>query len=90
MESDSHTASAAATGQAIASFIDRESAPDTDPHSGFWSGASRVIAEGDFYGHPIPGHRTEILLQWTLENLYLLFVCPYRGAQPQAQSQSHR
>ena len=36
-----------------------------------------MVAEGDFYGHPIPGHRTEILLQWTPENLYLLFVCPY-------------
>jgi hypothetical protein len=78
MESDSQTASAAATNQAIASFIDRESTPDTDPNSGFWTAASRLIAEGDFYGRPIPGHRTEILLQWTLQNLYILFVCPYR------------
>jgi hypothetical protein len=73
MESDS-----AGTGHAIASFIDRESPTDTDPHSSFWSGAPRVIAEGDFYGHAVPGHRTEILLQWTPANLYLLFVCPYR------------
>lgn len=73
METDS-----AACDQAIASFIDRESPPDTDPHSSFWSGASRVVAEGDFYGKPIPGHRTEILLQWTPANFYLLFVCPYR------------
>jgi hypothetical protein len=36
-----------------------------------------VIAEGDFYGHPIRGHRTEVLLQWTPQNLYLLFLCPY-------------
>jgi hypothetical protein len=74
MESDS----LATSRQAIASFIDRESLPDTDPDSGFWTGASRVIAESDFYGQPIEGHRTEILLQWTQENLYLLFVCPYQ------------
>jgi len=70
--------SSAASYQAIARFIDRESLPETDPHSSFWSGASRVIAEGDFYGRPISGHRSEILLQWTLSNFYLLFVCPYR------------
>lgn len=78
MESESPTAEIAPASEAIVSFIDRESAPDTNPHSSFWSGASRVIAEGDFYGHPIPGYRTEVLLQWTPENLYLLFVCPYR------------
>jgi hypothetical protein len=70
--------SSLASGQAVANFVDRESVPDTDPASGFWSGASRVIAEGDFYGRPIAGHRTEILLQWTPLNLYLLFVCPYQ------------
>ena len=77
MESDSHTASTATGPLAIASFTLRESQPDTDPHSAFWSSASRVIAEGDFYGHPIRGHRTEVLLQWTPQNLYLLFLCPY-------------
>jgi hypothetical protein len=74
MENDSNIES----NQAIASFIDCESSPDTNPHSNFWSRASRVIAEGDFYGQPIPGHRTEILLQWTSANLYILFVCPYQ------------
>jgi hypothetical protein len=74
MESDSP----AASNHAIASFIDRESPPDTDPESSFWSGASRVIAESDFYGNPIAAHRTEIFLRWTKENLYLLFVCPYQ------------
>jgi hypothetical protein len=62
---------------AVATYIDRESQPDTDPHSDFWSSASRIIWEKDFYGNPIPGHRTDVLLQWTHENLYLLFVCPY-------------
>jgi hypothetical protein len=39
----------AASGHAIASLIDRESQPDTDPHSSFWSHAPRVVAESDFY-----------------------------------------
>ena len=74
MESDSPATSR----QAIAWFINRESLPDSDPGSGFWAGASRVIAESDFYGNPIKGHRTEVLLQWTPKNLYLLFVCPFQ------------
>jgi hypothetical protein len=64
--------------QAIASFATADSAPDTDPNSAFWSHASRIVAEGDFYGHPVPNHRTEILLQWTPGNLYVLFVCSYK------------
>lgn len=75
---ESESAAAATNNQAIASFIDRESASDTDPNSSFWSGASRLFIEGDFYGHPIPAHRTEVLLQWSPNNLYLLFVCPYQ------------
>lgn len=70
--------SPAASNHAIANFIDRESPPDTNPESSFWSGTSPVIAESDFYGHPISGHRTEILLRWTPQNLYVLFVCPYQ------------
>ncbi len=75
MDHDSHTATAT---EAIASFATSDSGPDTDPHSAFWSGASRIIAEGDFYGNPVPDHRTEILLQWTTQNLYILFACPYQ------------
>jgi hypothetical protein len=64
--------------QAIASFSARESAPDTNPHSAFWLGATSVIAANDNLGNPVPGHETEILLQWTEQNFYLLFVCPYQ------------
>lgn len=64
--------------QAIASFIDRDTKPDTDPASPFWSAASRVDFESDFYGQPIPGHHSQVLLQWSEKNLYLLFVCPYQ------------
>ena len=74
MAGDLHPADHA---QAIAGFIATDSSADTDPHSAFWSGASRIIAEGDFYGRPIPNHRTEILLQYSPLNLYALFVCPY-------------
>jgi hypothetical protein len=63
--------------EAIASFSPRDSVPDTEPCSTFWSGATRVVAEGDFIGEPVAGHRTEILMQWTAANFYLLFVCPY-------------
>src|SRR5664279_5708499 len=75
MDDNSHTATAT---EVIASFATSDSGPDTDPHSAFWSGASRIIAVGDFYGNPIPDHRTEILLQWTARNFYILFACPYR------------
>jgi hypothetical protein len=75
MTFQSHHADAA---EAIASFAASDSGPDTDPDSAFWSGASSVIAAGDFYGRPVPNHRTEILLQWTANNLYGLFICPYQ------------
>jgi hypothetical protein len=77
MESVS-SATTATSNRAVANFIDRDSAPDTDPQSRFWSRASHVIAESDFNGRPIAGHRTEVLLQWTVKNLYVLFVCPYQ------------
>lgn len=79
MPNDSLTPATTSSNQAIASFASCDSSPDTDPHSAFWSGASRIIAEGDFYGRPIPGHRTDVLLQWTINNFYLLFVCPYQN-----------
>lgn len=63
---------------AIATFIDCDSAPDTDPDSAFWSLAPRLVFEGNFDGQPIPGHRSQVLLQWTPNSLYLLFVCPYQ------------
>lgn len=74
MAGDRHPADHA---QAIASFIASDSKTDTNPQSVFWAGASRIIAEGDFYGRPIPNYRTEILLQYSPSNLYALFVCPY-------------
>jgi Carbohydrate-binding family 9 len=77
MSSERQTAATVSSAQAIASLAPAESGPDTDPHSAFWSHAARLIAEGDFFGVPVSGHRTEILLQWTAANFYVLFVCPY-------------
>jgi len=70
--------SSSARTHATARFVDRDSGPDTDPHSDFWAGASSVIARNDNLGNPVPGHKTEVLVQWTLKNLYLLFICPYQ------------
>jgi Carbohydrate family 9 binding domain-like len=69
---------AAVRTQAIAAFVSSDSGPDLNPRSRFWSGASRIAAEADFHGQPIPDHRTEVLFQWTVANFYVLFVCPYR------------
>jgi Domain of unknown function (DUF1083). len=74
MKIDSHSA---AVTQAIASYSPIESGPEIDPASGFWSHASRIVAESDFNGRSVPNHRTEILLQWTPAYLYTLFICPY-------------
>ncbi len=75
---DPHLATADSAARAIASFAPHDSAPDTNPQSAFWSGASGIIAESDRYGKPVAGHRTEILLRWTPANFYALFICPYQ------------
>ena len=48
-----------------------------DPAAAQWKNVSPVIAEGDRYGKPVVGHRTEIRSRWTKENLYILYVCPF-------------
>jgi len=62
---------------ATARFRDRDSPADTNPHSSFWDGAPSVIAEADAFGDPVPELKTEVLAQWTSDNLYFLFICPY-------------
>lgn len=52
-------------------------APETDPNSQFWRGAPQIIFNGDPFGKPIPGHRTEVRSRWTNQNLYLLFISQY-------------
>ena len=76
MSSDPHSGPSNRT-YATARFVSSDSGPDLDSHSPFWIGAPRIVAEVDFYGNVVPGHRTEVLLQWTTSNLYVLFICPY-------------
>jgi hypothetical protein len=78
MDQDSSTASKMENSNlAVARLIAHDSLSDTDPQSHFWSGAPSVMVDKDRFGNLVPGHQTEILLQWTGNNLYLLFVCPY-------------
>lgn len=49
-----------------------------DPQSPPWKGVPPVFAENGPRGEPVPSHRTEIRSRWTHDNIYFLFVCPYR------------
>src|SRR5437879_5650155 len=50
----------------------------TDPASPFWRAAQPIYAEADKGGHVRPGYRTEIRTRWTGENIYFLFIGPYK------------
>jgi hypothetical protein len=49
----------------------------TDPRSAFWQEAPSVYAEVDSWGKTMPAYRTQVRSRWTMNNLYLLFACPY-------------
>jgi hypothetical protein len=51
---------------------------DTDPGSVFWRQSCSVIAEVDNQGSRQPDYRTEVRSRWTQNNLYFLFICPYK------------
>jgi hypothetical protein len=72
-----NTAFAGVANQATVRFTVRESQPDTDPDSAFWHGAPSVALVNDTYGKPVHGHESEVRAQWTRDNLYFLFICPY-------------
>ena len=48
-----------------------------DPKTEFWSAASRVTADRNYLGQPIPGAPTEIRSRWSDQYLYLMYTCPY-------------
>lgn len=48
------------------------------PESPFWRDASPIFFDGDNYGRPVKGLRTEVRSRWTDSSLYLFFVCPYQ------------
>lgn len=59
-------------------YAARDVSLETDPRSAFWGDAQPVFAETDSHGKPVPEYRTEVRSRWTKDNLYLLYVCPYR------------
>lgn len=48
-----------------------------DPASAFWRDVKGIAFETDFYGKPVPKHRTEVRSRWTDGNLYLLYTCEF-------------
>lgn len=48
-----------------------------DSASKHWKGVKGVLVTRNYLGEPIPGPPTEIRSRWTLNNLYLLYICPY-------------
>lgn len=51
---------------------------NTDPASSFWRDAHPVYASVDGAGLDVAGLRTEVRSRWTTENIYFLFVCPFK------------
>jgi hypothetical protein len=52
--------------------------PDTNPTSEFWRNAPHVLARLDAGGKPVGRYATEVRSRWTTDNLYFLFICPYK------------
>jgi hypothetical protein len=42
-----------------------------------WRSIAGVVMDSDYFGAPVPGHRTEVRSRWTAGHLYLLFICQY-------------
>jgi hypothetical protein len=49
-----------------------------DPASPFWRNARPVFAQVDKQGWLERDYQTEVRSRWTAENIYFLFVCPYK------------
>lgn len=75
--------------EALARSASYDSDPDTNPRSTFWQHAPATHFTQDFYGTPIADHSSQVLLQWTPANLYLLFVCPYEKLHLKPNPQLH-
>jgi hypothetical protein len=58
-------------------WADSDPQLETNPASSFWRVSELIYMETDTHGKPHPKYRTEIRSRWTMENLYILFVCPY-------------
>lgn len=59
-------------------FAGKDVAPSADPKSPFWKNVKPVFATKNNLGVELPTNRTEIRVQWTAKNLYVLMICPYQ------------
>ncbi len=59
-------------------WSDSDATLNTDVNSTFWRGAVPAYMDSDTHGNREPSYRTEIRTRWTPQNLYILFVCPYK------------
>ncbi len=48
-----------------------------DANSPGWRGVTGIVMDADYFGNPVPNHRTEVRSRWTAQHLHLLFICPY-------------
>jgi hypothetical protein len=51
---------------------------DTNLASEFWRAARPVYMDNDTHGKVLLGYRSEVRTRWTRNNLYVLFICPYK------------
>jgi Carbohydrate family 9 binding domain-like len=49
-----------------------------DPSADFWKNTHSVFIDKDRFGNPIHTYRSEVRTRWTKNNLYFLFICPYK------------
>lgn len=68
----------AQTGPLVSQRAPSDFFPTADPASAEWKQVPAITAANDSFGSPLPALATEIRTQWTDQNLYILFVCPYR------------
>ncbi len=53
-------------------------APNANPNAPEWKGVKAVTATRGFFGETVALAPTEIRSRWTVDSLYLLYVCPYK------------
>lgn len=65
------------SGVAISHRVKSDFKLTADPNSAAWKNVPAFIADKGRRGELIQNHKTEIRSQWTKDNLYILYICPY-------------
>ncbi|HEY4052156.1 MAG TPA: carbohydrate-binding family 9-like protein [Terriglobales bacterium] len=60
-------------------YAPHDVALNMNPGSSFWKKSPSVYAEVDRNGRAVPEYRTEIRTRWTRNDIYFLFICPYKN-----------